>query len=559
MNLRCLRLFSLVLLILMGCSSPPRPGNPAGPLKGAVAAGHPLAVQAGEQALAAGGNAIDAALAAALTLGVVDGYNSGIGGGCFILVRRSDGSILALDGRETAPGSASVAMYQRNGKIDPDLSLRGALAVATPGALAAYSELSSLAGRLPLADLLRPAADLAERGFRIDLRYHERLRRHKKALGAFPPTAAIFLDGRGEPWPAGHRLRQADLASSYRALARAGIDWFYKGTFAHQAEQWMQSHGGLLTAADLSGYRTRKRRPLLNRLKNYTLVGFPPPSSGGLHVAQILSILQNYDLSSFPPAVQLHLFAEAEKLAFADRAYWLGDPDFTEVPQGLLDPGYLRQRSSNINPHRVTEVTGEGQPPRQESDLFSRHTAHISAADSAGNWVAMTTTLNTSFGSKVVIPGTGILLNNQMDDFSAGAGQPNAYGLIGAKANSIEAGKRPLSSMSPTLILDSEEQPLLAIGAAGGPTIISQVALALMRHRQLGFPLALAVADPRVHHQWRPDRLLVEDALPPAQIRHLESLGHKVVTRPHFGISMAVFRNHQDQLQPIIDPRLHPF
>lgn len=522
---------------------------------GVVAAVHPLAVAAGMKVLREGGNAVDAAVAAALTLGVVDGYNSGIGGGCLILVRTADGKLLAIDGRETAPQLADREMFLTDGEADPDLSRNGPLAVGTPGALAAYQLLLDQAGTRSLSMLLPPAAELAEQGFLVDRRYQQRSKRVLDGLRRDNGSAAIFLDAQGQPWPIGHRLRQPDLAASYRKIAQEGIDWFYRGRYALALDQWMRDHGGVLRADDLDRYRPIQRQPIRSRYRGLTIVGFPPPSSGGIHVAEILNILEHFPLPRLTAQKRLHLFAEAEKRAFADRAFWLGDSDFVPVPRGLLDRGYAAELAAGIDTEMTTPVAGAGTPPRAASDLFEHHTTHISSADLDGNWVAITATLNTSFGAKIVIPGTGIVLNNEMDDFAAAPGVPNSFGLVGAEANSVAPGKRPLSSMSPTLVLQRDE-PLLSLGAAGGPTIISQVAQVLINRIDLKMPLDKALAAPRIHHQWRPDQLRVERRLTPRLRSALEKSGHHLRLVDGLGVSQAVGLDRSGHLQAVIEPRL---
>ncbi len=520
--------------------------------RGAVASVNPLATRAGLDAFAAGGNALDAALAVAFTLGVVDSHNSGIGGGCFILVRLANGEILAIDGRETAPAGALRDMFVSDGKVQSEWSKTGALAVGIPGSVAALHKLQSLGGQLQWQQVILPAADLAEEGFLIDRTMAERLSGTEPALRRFPASAALFLSANGRALQAGDRLRQPDLANSYRALARQGPDWFYRGDFAERTAAWMAANGGVIRAADFRDYQIKIRQPLHTRFRGFDVYGFPPPSSGGTHVAQILGMLEPFELASLPPSDYHHTVAEAMRLAFADRAHWLGDTDFVPVPAGLLDPVYLAERAQQIRRERRAETVTRGLPPGAAE--LDKHTTHIAAADAAGNWVAITTTLNTSFGSKVVVPGTGVLLNNQMDDFSVEPGAPNAFGLVGAHANGIAAGKRPLSSMSPTLVLRDGE-PVLTLGAAGGPTIIAQVAQVLLRTLALGEPLEQAVAAPRIHQQWRPDFLFVEPALPPTVRAALEQKGHPLRELGSFGGTQAIARV-AGRFQPVTEPRV---
>ncbi len=509
--------------------------------RGIVATVHPIATSAAINAFREGGNAIDAAVAAALTLGVVDGHNSGIGGGCLILIRLANGRLIAIDGREAAPLAASRDMYLRNGQADPDLSLVGPLACGVPGALMAYDHALRNFGRLKLRDLLLPAARIAESGFVITPEYGERLKTEAKALHRFEATRAIFLHADGTPKEPGETLRQADLGQTYRAIAAQGIGWFYDGPFAHATGEWMSQHGGLLSAADLALYRIALREPLVTTYRGLTVVGFPPPSSGGVHLAQILNILEHFDLRAMGQnsAEMIHVVAEAMKLAFADRAHWLGDPDHVRVPVGLVSKSYADGLHQLIKSDRVTAVPAHGLPPDATENYFGKHTTHFSTADAQGNWVACTATINTSFGSKVVIPGTGVVLNNEMDDFSIQPGVTNYFGLPGAEANAIAPRKRPLSSMSPTLLL-KRGQPFLALGAAGGPTIISQTLLALLHTIDFGADLESALTQARFHQQWIPDELRIERKAGEKLLGELRQRGHKVIPVGSIGAAQAV-------------------
>lgn len=524
--------------------------------KGAVATVNPIATQAAVDAFQQGGNAIDAALAAAFTLGVVDSHNSGIGGGCFILVRWADGRVQAIDGREMAPAKAHRDMYVRNGELNPELSKTGALAVGVPGSVGALYHLQQVGGELAWKDVLLPAANIAEQGFPVDATLASRLARTKEKLQQFPATADIFLNEKGEPWPAGHRLQQRDLAETYRKLAKEGPGWFYGGAFAQAVDKWMQQNGGIVTAEDFAHYQVKMREPLLTEYEGYRIYGFPPPSSGGVHVAQILNILENFELTELESADRYHVIAEAMRMAFADRAYWLGDADFVDVPvQGLISSSYADRLAQKIELDEVIENVEAGVPPGANKELFGKHTTHIATADAKGNWVAITTTLNTSFGSKVTVPGTGVLLNNQMDDFASQPGMPNAYGLVGAEANSIQPRKRPLSSMSPTIVLNTDGKPTMTVGAAGGPTIITQVLQALVYALTFDRPLEEAVASQRVHHQWKPEVLFVEEDMAQDVREALEKKGHELRNLGPFGATQAI-RWRDGRFEAVTEPRL---
>ncbi len=499
---------------------------------GMVASVHPIATDAGVAAMRAGGNAIDAAVATALTLGVVDGHNSGIGGGCFLLARLADGTFIAIDGRETAPAAATADMFIVDGKADVERSQTGPLASGVPGTIAVYSEATRRWGKKSLAELLEPAAIVAERGFPLDVKYAAKLEATTDKIARFPGSRAVLLKPDGSPYKEGEVLRQPDLARTYRSLAADGTNWFYRGEFARTVSQWMASNGGVLTEADFARYEVKHREPLRTTYRDYTIIGMPPPSSGGIHVAQMLTMLERFDLAQLErenPASRIHVTAEAMKLAFADRAYWLGDPDFARVPRGLIDPVYLQGLAKNIDPIRVTPVASHGTPDNADQELFGKHTTHIAAVDDEGNWVAITATVNTAFGSKVIVPGTGVILNNEMDDFATQAGVPNAFKLVGGDANAVAPFKRPLSSMSPTIVL-KDDKPVLTVGAAGGPRIITQVLLAITNRLTLGDSPDASLARPRFHQQWSPDVLAVEDTMPRAIVSDLEARGHTIQT-----------------------------
>ena len=516
-------------------------GVPDGGTKGIVATVQPIATDAAVSAFQRGGNAIDAAVAAALTLGVVDGHNSGLGGGCFMLIRTATGKFVALDGRETAPGRATRDMFVREGKADPKLSQTGALAPGIPGALAVYEHAINQYGRLTLESHLLAAAEIAEKGFPLDRTYANRLAATAPELEEFETSRKTFLKPDGSPWRAGEVLRLPELAGSYRAIAEQGTAWFYKGDFARATEAWMRKHGGLIAEQDFKNYKITQREPVRTRYRGHEIVGFPPPSSGGVHVAQILNILETFDLKAMGEnsADLIHVVAEAMKLAFADRAHWLGDPDFVPVPRELISKKYAAQLAQRIRMDRAAPVPSHGTPPNATTDVFQKHTTHFSTADRDGNWVACTATINTSFGSKVVVPGTGIVLNNQMDDFSIQPGVSNYFGLVGAEANAVGPGKRPLSSMSPTIVLKNGK-PVFSVGAAGGPTIISQTVLAIINVIDFGMDLESALKQGRFHQQWKPDELRIEKRVAAEVRAELEKRGHKLNVVDSMGAAQAV-------------------
>lgn len=512
--------------------------------RGAAATVHPAATEAALEVMRAGGNAVDGAVVAGLTLGVVDGFNSGVGGGCFMLIRTPEGDFVAIDGREKAPQAATREMFLRDGKPISGASETGALAAGVPGSLMAYEHAVRHHGKRPFPELLERAAKVAEEGFIVSPGYAAVVESAAAQLSQFPASRALFLEGENAPTKAGRLFRQPDLARTYRQIAKHGLDWFYKGPFAEATAAWMRANGGIMAREDFASYAIALREPIRTPFHNgkYEIVGFPPPSSGGVHVAQILNMLDVLrpagGFKSLPDPEWVHLVAESMKLAFADRAFWLGDPDFAPVPKGLLDSGYARRLAGRVREGKTIAVPGHSIPPEHLQRLFKKHTTHFSIADASGCWVACTATVNTSFGSKVVVPGTGVTLNNQMDDFSIQPGVPNFFGLVGAEANAVAPGKRPLSSMSPTIVTEAG-RPILSLGAAGGPTIISQTVLHLVRLLEFGDTPAEALRFPRFHHQWLPDELRVESA-GEAWIAALGAMGHTTRKVSHIGAAQIV-------------------
>lgn len=529
--------------------------------KNVAASVHPLATEAAISMFRKGGNAIDAAIAAALTLSVVDSHNSGIGGGCLAIVRTANGQVLALDGREMAPKLAHRDMYLRNGKPDGTLSQDGPLAVATPGQLAALYDLSTKHGYLRWRDLFEPAIAHAEYGFQIDRVLAGRISGEADIIRRYPETARVLLKRNGSPYAQGELLLQPDLATTLTSIANEGIEWFYRGPFAKTVGEWMGQNGGILSADDFAAYQCKYREPIRSLYRGYDVIGMPPPSSGGVHIAQILNILQDFPLPELWKTDRnqaYHLLLEAMQLAFADRAYWLGDSDFVKVPRGLVDPTYARTLAQKISRSQKTRFAKHHVPADAATNVFDdrKHTTHLTTADQLGNWVAITSTVNTSFGSKVIVPGTGVVLNNEMDDFSIAPNTPNAFGLVGSENNSIAPGKRPLSSMSPTLVLNDKKQPILSCGAAGGPKIITAVLRILTAVLDENLSVADAVAAPRVHHQWQPDEAVVEERLPDSVVADLKGRGHSTRSIAASAIAQAIQWTSDGNLHAASDPRV---
>jgi gamma-glutamyltranspeptidase/glutathione hydrolase len=529
--------------------------------RGVVATVHPIASQAAIAAFERGGNAIDAAAAASVMLSVVDGFNSGIGGGCLALVRTSSGKVHAIDGREKAPLTAKPEMFYRDGRPDPSLSQVGPLAAGVPGLLAALDRLVRTHGKIAWSDALNGAAEVAESGFELDDNYVSRLRSVSQHLKKFPESARILLDDQGQPWKSGHRLVQSDLARTFRKLASEGIQWFYRGEFAERTEKFMSATGGMLSGQDFADYQAIARQPVQSNLGTNRVHGFPPPSSGGIHIAQMLGMLSHFDVKSIfsrSETAGRHLLLEVMKRAMADRAYWLGDSDFAKVPKGLIDAGYLAKRAASINLEKSVAVKSHGQPPRADIDLFGSggHTTHLTTADGEGNVVALTQTVNTTFGCKMIVPGTGVVLNNELDDFSIAPGVRNAFGLLGSEANLIAPGKRPLSSMSPTIVTGPSGAPILSCGAAGGPKIITTVLQVLVHCLLLDESIQDAIAAPRCHHQWSPDKAVCERANEATVIEGLDKMGHEVSLIGKAAVAQGLSLDGQGQLTAAADPRV---
>lgn len=538
---------------------------------------HPLATRSAIRILQRGGNAIDAAISAALVLGVVDGHNSGIGGGCLVLIRTAKGQIHAIDGRETAGQAAHEQMFVRDGKADAKLSQDGPLASGVPSQIAAMKQMHSLAGRMPWKDLFADAHQAARDGVAASKSIGRTIAAEADELRKYPASKAIYFHPDSSPIREGELLVQKDLANTLAQIAEHGAEWFYQGPFAQACANYLKSIGGILTAEDFRSYQPKLRTPITTKYRGYDVIGFPPPSSGGIHIAQMLMMLEPYPVGAWMhsrPDAYYHLLCEVMKRAFADRAHWLGDSDFVDVPAGLLDPQYSQDRMADFSNIAASADIQHGWPDgtiKREKDFSEhspgedrKHTTHLTTADYEGNWVAMTCTVNTSWGSKVTVPGTGVMLNNQMDDFSISPGTPNAFGLIGSQSNAVAPGKRPLSSMSPTIVLDPNQQPILTVGAAGGPRIINATLQVLLRVLDGGCSVAEAVAAPRVHHQWRPDQFLFEEQIgvgSPWEItsairERLSKMGHPLKASGALAISQAIHRQGT-RLEAAHDPRAH--
>lgn len=503
---------------------------------GMVVSEQALASQAGVEILKVGGNAVDAAVAVGFALAVVQPNAGNLGGGGFMMVHEArSGADVALDFRETAPAAATRDMYlDERGQVVDGRSLFTPLAVGVPGTVAGLVHAQQRWGSLPLARVVAPAIRLAQQGYVVSAPLAEALAKSAKIMAQWPATRAVFWrDGR--PLQAGERLVQPDLAHSLQLIARDGAEAFYRGEIAQRIVAGMAAHGGLISADDLAQYRAVERAPIVGSYRGYRIVTMPPPSSGGIHLVQILNMMEGWPIAQWGAgsAQAIHHMVEAMKLAYADRSKYLGDSDFVSVPvAGLTSKAYARSLAAGISAThtRPSADIAPGRPQAYESD----QTTHYSIVDAAGNAVAVTYTLNTNFGSGIVAPGTGILLNNEMDDFSAKPGVANVYGLIGGEANAIQPHKRPLSSMTPTLVLKGG-QPWLVTGSPGGARIITTVLETVADAIDFGMNPAEAAAMPRFHHQWWPDELRVEKGFSPDTLALLRSYGHHVVVKPTMG------------------------
>lgn len=515
---------SLLMVLLMALAWPfLASADPQRPPAAAIASAHPAATQAGLTVLEAGGNAFDAAIAVAAALAVVEPAGSGMGGGGFwLLHRQHDGHQTMLDARETAPGRARHDMYlDEHGDVVRDRAINGPLSAGIPGQAAAFVHLAEHYGQVPLSVSLAPAIALAEEGFLVSPRYRLLAGFRERAMRRYPETARIFLH-EGQIPPEGHLIRQPELAKVLRALAEKGFAGFYEGEIARRMVDAVQREGGIWSLADLRDYRVVEREPIITGFRGARIVSAPPPSSGGVVLAQIFNMLSRFNDGDIDPALLPHLNVEAMRRAYHDRAVYLGDPDHVEMPlDTLLDPAYARARAASIRLDRPTPSSELGPPVAQPEGT---HTTHFSVLDQDGNRVAATLSINLPFGSGFTVPGTGILLNNEMDDFSAKPGAPNAYGLVGSEANAIAPGKRPLSSMTPTFLEWDDQVAIL--GTPGGSRIITMVLLGIQQALE-GKPVEAWVSAPRYHHQYLPDVVQVEpEVLGSALAKKLEVRGH---------------------------------
>ena len=495
-----------------------------------VGAQEPLATDVGVQVLKDGGNAVDAAIAVGFALAVTHPYAGNLGGGGFMLIRLADGRCTFVDFRERAPGKASRDMYlDASGKPTRE-SLEGWKSAGVPGTVRGFELAHRKYGSRKWAGLVEPAAALAAQGFQVSYPLAESLKAARN-LAQDPESRRIFLKN-GTHWEPGETLTQPELARTLRRIAQNGANEFYQGETAQKFAEAMARKGGLITLSDLKDYAAIERAPLTGTYKGYGIVAAPPPSSGGVGILQMLAILEGsgYQKSGFGSASEIEYLAEVMRRYYADRSQYLGDPNFGKLPlTKLLDPAYIRLRRDSIDPNHATPSTQilPGLPAGRDGG----ETTHYNVVDAQGNAVAVTYTLNEGYGNGITVPGLGFLLNDEMDDFASKPGSPNAFGLIQGEPNAIQPGKRPLSSMTPT-ILTRDGKFFMAVGAPGGSRIISAVLQTILNVVDFGMNAQDAVDAPRIHHQWQPDKLFLEPGISPDTAALLKSRGYDVDRSP---------------------------
>jgi gamma-glutamyltranspeptidase/glutathione hydrolase len=531
--------------------------NPVTSTQGMVSTSHTLATEVALQVLKDGGNAVDAAVTAGFALAVTQPRSGNIGGGGFMLIAPGDGTAPeVIDYRETAPAAATEDLFlDEDGNVDQNRSRFTHKAAGVPGTVAGLALALERHGSISLKQALAPAIKLASDGFVVPRRFSEGLEQARERMTRWPATLETFYKEDGSAWQPGERFRQPELAATLQRIADQGTDGFYKGETARLIAAEMASNDGLITEADLAGYEPAIRTPVHGTYRGHDIYSMSPPSSGGIHIVQILNILEGFPIGKYGhnSASAIHHMAEAMKLAYADRTQYLGDTDFVDVPvAGLISKGYAEELRGTINADKTRPASEikPGQPAAYESP----ETTHFSVVDRWGNAVSNTYTINFSYGSGITVAGAGFLLNNEMDDFSAKPGVPNAYGLIGGAANKIEPGKRMLSSMSPTVVRKNGRN-FLVTGSPGGSRIITTTLQVIMNVIDHGMNIQSAVSVPRIHHQWLPDQIRVEQGISADTVKLLESKGHTVVTDSAMGAIQSIMIGEDGTLYGGADPR----
>ena len=547
-------ILAATLLFVVAAST--HAADTAQPGHAAIASAHTLATQAGFDVLAQGGNAFDAAVAVASTLSVVEPQSSGIGGGGFFMVRRmSDGKETMIDARERAPAGVDQKDYVKaNGEPDRDHSLNGPLSSGIPGEPAALVWLAKNYGKLPLSISLAPAIRIAREGFKPDSRFLGELAQTAPRMAKYPASVALYLDN-GQPPKEGWTFRSPDLAKILEKIASEGADGFYRGDVAKALVDGVRAAGGRWSMDDLANYTVKERAPIAFDYRGWHIVTAPPPSSGGIALSEMLNMLSGFDLPKMDRVHRTHTIVETMRRAYRDRAEYLGDPDYVKMPVAeLTSPLYAAGLRASIHPEKATP---SDMLPGYMAPAESPHTSHFSIIDAAGNLVSATQTVNTTFGSKFVVAGTGFVLNNEMDDFALVAGKPNAYGLLGNDNNAPKPGSRPLSSMTPSFVENAQKTGV--IGTPGGSTIITMVLEGILAFIDGQSPEQV-VANRRYHHQYMPDEILAEkDAFTPSEIQALQQMGYKMDIAPDvwpFGfMNMVSWDRTSGEMHAGSDPR----
>lgn len=514
---------------------------------GIVLSTHELANVVGKNVLNKGGNAIDAAVAVGYMLAVVHPAAGNIGGGGFALVHTADGKQTALDFREMAPKAATRDMYLDEQKNVVDgLSVSGHLSAGVPGTVRGMSELLNKYGTMSLPELIQPAIDTARKGFKLTARQAESFEEEKERMLKYAATKKYFFKEDGTAYKEGELLVQEDLARTLERISKNGPDEFYKGETADLIVKDQEANKGLITKEDLANYKAVWREPVKGTYRGYDIISMSPPSSGGTHIIQILNIMENTNVGELGAlsSYTIHLMAEAERQAFADRSEYMGDPDFVKVPvEKLIDKSYAKKIYERIMAQKGEAISSDRVKPALDMPYESDQTTHYSVIDSKGNAVSVTYTINWSFGSGAAVEGAGFLLNDEMDDFSAKPGVPNLFGAVGSDANAIEGGKRPLSSMSPTLVL-KDGQIFMVVGSPGGTRIITTVLQVISNVIDHKMDIQKAVAHPRFHMQWLPDELRVEDLTLVKDVEmNLKNRGYKITEKPDMGDVNAIIKD----------------
>ncbi len=517
--------------------------------QGMVSSQDTFSTQTAAEVLAEGGNAVDAAVTAGFTLAVTLPRAGNIGGGGFMLIHDAESNKqTSIDYREQASADAHQDMFLGpDGNPVDDLSQITHRAAGVPGTVRGFELALEKYGTISLARALRPAIELAENGFPVSEDLHDSLLHYREHFSHSPEAQKVFYQPDGKPWPVGALLVQKDLAATLRLIAEHGADEFYEGSIAEKIIADMREHRGIISADDMKSYEAIEREPLQGSYRGVKVVSMPPPSSGGTHLIQMLNILERFPLEQFGhnSADSVHVMTEAMRMAYADRSKYLGDPDYVSIPlDELTSKEYAVALSKKIDMDSASPSLGVFPGAEMKQPYESHETTHFSVIDAAGNAVSNTYTLNFSYGSKLMVPGTGILLNNQMDDFSSKPGAANAYGLIGGRCNSIEPGKRMLSSMTPTFLF-KEDGTLVATGSPGGSRIINVVLQMIVNMVDHNLSVAEATVAPRFHHQWFPDVLHLEKGFSPDTIRLLASRGHKLKTQSAMGSTQTVARQNE--------------